>query len=295
MVYEELAKVLQDIGKAYEIIFVDDGSVDETLQVLKGVRQMDRRVKVLSFRKRYGQTAALSAGFDHARGKVIITMDGDHQNDPADIPRLLEQLAEGCDVVSGWRVRRKDRWITRTLPSILANRLIGKITGTRLHDHGCALKAYKAGVTKNIHLYGEMHRFIPAVVSWLGARIVEIPVAHRPRLHGMTHYSLSRTLRVILDLINVKFLSSYLTRPLQYFGKLGAYLIIAAAGLAAAVLLVRVAGLGPLRAEIFLISALFLALMGVQLITSGLIAEIVIRTYHETQQKPIYVLKEVID
>ncbi len=295
ILYEKLIEVLTAMDRKFEIIFVDDGSTDVTLTRLKEINQRDSRVVVISFRKNYGQTAALSAGFDYARGEVIVTMDGDLQNDPRDIPRLLEKMAEGYDLVNGWRKDRQDNKLSRILPSVVANRLIAKITGVKLNDYGCTLKAYKRGIIKNIRLYGEMHRFIPAVVSWLGARTTEIPVQHHPRIHGETKYNIGRTIRVVLDLINVKFLSSYLTRPMQYFGKLGVWLMfLAALGLIVA---------GVLRWGVGIefdwllptVTAIMLVLVGVQFITIGLIAEIIIRTYHEGQDRPIYVLKEILD
>ncbi|MCH7887021.1 MAG: glycosyltransferase [Candidatus Marinimicrobia bacterium] len=291
----ELQEVMDKVGGRYEIIYIDDGSKDRTFEFLKRLRNEDKRIKILRFRKNYGQTAALAAGFNFAVGDVVVTLDGDLQNDPADIPKLIEKLAEGYDMVSGWRVKRKDNLITRRLPSLFANKIIGKITGTELHDYGCALKAYKKGVIKNIRLYGEMHRFIPAVVSWLGAEIAEIPVNHRPRVKGNSKYDLTRTWRVILDLINVKFLLSYLTRPLQYFGKLGLIFIglpvVAGIGMLGARVLFGIA----FSSGIMFSTALLMVLMGIQFITIGLIAEIIIRTYHESQEKPIYAMKEVLD
>ncbi len=288
ILYRKLSAVMESLDRSYEVIFVDDGSYDRTLTVLRTVARKDRRVKVLSFRRNYGQTAALAAGFDYARGEVIVTMDGDLQNDPEDIPRMLEKMAEGYDLVSGWREHRQDRLWTRRIPSVVANRLIARITGVKLHDYGCTLKAYKRGVVKNIRLYGEMHRFIPAVASWLGVKTVEIPVRHHPRQYGTTKYGLTRVVRVVLDLINVKFLTSYMTRPMQYFGKLGVYVLVAACLAAAAMLAFGVS------LELVFLSTMLLGLASLQFVTMGVLAEIIVRTYHESQSKPIYVVKEVI-
>jgi len=289
ILYRKLTAVMGSIGGSYETIFVDDGSYDRTLTVLRGMARKDPRVKVLSFRRNYGQTAALAAGFDYAAGDVIVTMDGDLQNDPEDIPRMLEKMAEGYDLVSGWREDRQDRLWTRRIPSAVANRLIARITGVKLHDYGCTLKAYKRGVVKNIRLYGEMHRFIPAITSWLGVKTVEIPVRHHPRQYGVTKYGLTRIVRVVLDLINVKFLTSYLTRPMQYFGKLGVY-VMAVACLAA----VAMIAFGTSIETVFL-STMLLGLAALQFVTMGVLAEIIVRTYHESQSKPIYVIKEIIE
>jgi len=289
ILYRKLVAVMKTVDRTYEIVFVDDGSYDRTLTVLRAVAERDHRVKVLSFRRNYGQTAALAAGFDYSRGEVVITMDGDLQNDPRDIPKMLEKMAEGYDLVSGWRENRKDRLWTRRIPSAVANRLIAGITGVKLHDYGCTLKAYKRGVVKNIRLYGEMHRFIPAITSWLGVKTVEIPVRHHPRQYGKTKYGLTRVVRVVLDLINVKFLTSYLTRPMQYFGKLGVY-VLATACLAAAVMFAF-----GVSIEIVFLSTMLLGLVAVQFVTMGVLAEIIVRTYHESQSKPIYVVKEIIE
>ncbi len=289
ILYRKLVAVLNTLDMSYEIIFVDDGSCDRTFNVLNGIARKDPFVKILSFRRNYGQTAALSAGFDYARGGVVVTMDGDLQNDPDDIPKMLDKLAEGYDLVSGWRENRRDPLWTRRIPSMIANRLIAKITGVSLHDYGCTLKAYKRGVVKNIHLYGEMHRFIPAIASWLGVKTVELPVRHHARQYGKTKYGLTRVVRVVLDLINVKFLTSYMTRPMQYFGKLGVYLSVTAC-IAAVVLLAAGMAVGT----VFLASML-IGLAALQFVTMGVLAEIIVRTYHESQSKPIYVIKEIVE
>jgi glycosyltransferase involved in cell wall biosynthesis len=257
---------------------------------------------VLRLRRNFGQSAALSAGFDLASGDVIVPMDGDLQNDPADVPRLLEKIEEGFDVVSGWRRRRYDAWLTRRLPSVIANWLISRITSVQLHDYGCALKAYRAEVIKGINLYGEMHRFIPSLASWMGVRVAEIPVNHRPRTAGRSKYGLDRTLRVILDLINVKFLLSYSTRPIQVFGKIGLWSVLAGAlcGLATAAMKVAPLWRGEdgqwctvdITGNPFFLLTFLFAMVGVQFISIGLLGEISVRTYYESQNKRIYVVRE---
>jgi glycosyltransferase involved in cell wall biosynthesis len=218
--YKALKSVMDNEGNPYELLFVDDGSTDRTLTILRQFSQQDRNTRLLSFRRNFGQTAAFAAGFDHAKGDVIVTMDGDLQNDPADIPKMLSLIGE-YDIVSGWRLKRKGSFLKRRLPSMIANWLISTVTGVKLHDYGCSLKAYKADVVKNIQLYGEMHRFIPAVANWYGVRIAEVETNHKPRFRGKSKYGLSRTLRVFLDLITVKFLQSFSTKPLQAFGPIG--------------------------------------------------------------------------
>jgi glycosyltransferase involved in cell wall biosynthesis len=292
--HTELAQVMQEFGRPYELLFIDDGSTDHSFELLKDLATTHPSTRVIKFRRCFGQTAALVAGIDHARGKTIITMDGDLQNDPKDIPALLTKLAEGFDVVSGWRVRRKDPFFSRRLPSMVANRIISKLTGVFLHDYGCTLKAYKASVLQSINLYGEMHRFIPALASWLGIEVAEVQVNHRPRIHGKSKYDLSRTLRVILDLINVKFLLTYSTRPIQVFGFFGVVSIIASALGITVVAILRFNGVDITGNPLFLIS-IMLFLMGMQFITMGLLGEISIRTYHESQNRRIYAIREIVD
>jgi glycosyltransferase involved in cell wall biosynthesis len=291
--HRELSAALAACGREYQIIYVDDGSTDGSTEVLRRLQQGDPAVLLLRFSRNYGQTAALVAGFDHAAGDVIVTLDADGQNDPSDIPALLRRLDEGYDVVSGWRVPRYDSWLTRRLPSTVANSLIAWITGVRLHDYGCTLKVLRRDVVSGLRLYGEMHRFIPALASDLGARIVEVPVHHRPRRAGVSKYGLSRTVRVLLDLITVKFLSSYSTRPIQVFGVIG--LLSSAAGLAiTAVLGFERIVLGVELANRPLVwLGILLTLMGLQFITMGLLGELLVRTYHESQGKPVYRLAEV--
>jgi glycosyltransferase involved in cell wall biosynthesis len=292
--HEELTQVMQELGRPYEVLFIDDGSVDHSFELLKDLAATHSATRIIKFRRCFGQTAALVAGIDHARGTIIITMDGDLQNDPRDIPALLAKLEEGYDVVSGWRLRRRDPFLSRRLPSMIANRIISKLTGVFLHDYGCTLKAYKASVLKSINLYGEMHRFIPALASWLGIEVAEVAVNHRPRVHGRSKYDISRALRVILDLINVKFLLTYSTRPIQVFGFFGAVSIVAAAVGITVVAILRIRGVDITGNPLFLIS-IMLFLMGMQFITMGLLGEISIRTYHESQNRRIYVIREIVE
>lgn len=292
--YKQVRGALSTFGKPYEIIFVDDGSRDGTLSILKEIASRDACVRIISFRKNFGQTAAMSAGFDYARGKIVIPMDGDLQNDPGDIPKLIARMEEGYDVVSGWRKDRKDTFLTRKLPSMTANWLISRITGVHLHDYGCTMKAYKKEVVQNLNLYGEMHRFLPALASIYGVKVAEVVVQHHPRLRGKSKYGLTRILKVFLDLMTVKFLLSYSTKPIRLFGPLGlgAVSLSVLSGLAA-IYMKLFDELSLNRNPLFLLSVILL-FMGIQLISLGLIAEINVRTYHESQKKPIYVVKEVV-
>jgi len=293
--HSRLTETLGKLGLEYEIIAVDDGSTDDSFEVLKRLHQRDAKLKAIRFRRNFGQTAAMSAGFHHARGDVIITMDSDLQNDPADIPRLLDKINEGYDVVSGWRADRKDKFLSRRLPSILANRLIAKMTDVNLHDFGCTLKAYRKEVTDNIDLYGEMHRFIPALARWVGAEITEMKVKHHPRKHGKSKYGISRTTRVILDLMTVKFLLTFSTRPIQIFGRIGlgsgliGFLICSYLSIRKLFFKMSLLERMPM-----LLLGVLLILVGVQFISMGLLGEIMVRTYHESQRKPIYVIKEIV-
>lgn len=295
VLYRELTDQLRELGQEFEIIFVDDGSTDQTFEILSKIQKDDSRVKVISFRKNFGQTAALSAGFDHARGDIIVTLDADLQNDPQDIPKLLEKLNEGYDLVNGWRFDRKDPFLTRRLPSIIANKVISFITRVTLHDYGCTLKAFRKEVTKNIRLYGEMHRFIPAIASGMGISICEVKVNHRARKYGKSKYGISRTIRVILDLITVKFLLSYATRPIQVFGLLGFCSGIIGFAIAIYLTIQRQFFGIPLANRPLLLLAILLIFIGLQFVTLGLIAELQARTYHETQNKPIYVIREILE
>ncbi|MBW2039881.1 MAG: glycosyltransferase family 2 protein [Deltaproteobacteria bacterium] len=292
--YKELKTVMEGMGVAYEVIFVDDGSDDGSGEVLQRLVQQDKRIKVIQFKKNFGQTAAITAGVEHTEGEIIVTLDGDGQNDPRDMPRLLKRLEEGYDVVSGWRRERKEPLLKRRLPSILANRLISWLTRVKLHDYGCTLKAYRRDVLKDVRLYGEMHRFIPAYASWVGARIAEVEVTHRPRRYGRSKYGLSRTISVILDLITILFLQRYSTKPIRLFG--GAGMILLGLGILTGlfVLCRRVFWGGVWISPMILISFLF-AVMGIMFTLMGLIAEIIIRTYHESQGKPIYVIKSTLN
>jgi len=291
----EVAAALDASGRDGEVLLVDDGSTDGTSARLRQVPREDPRFRSILFRRNFGQTAAMSAGFDHARGDVIIAMDGDLQNDPADLELLMHKIeVEGFDIVSGWRKNRKDAFVSRRVPSALANWLIGRITGVRLHDYGCSLKAYRAEVLKNVRLYGEMHRFIPALASWYGARITETPVNHRARTRGASKYGIGRTIRVLLDLITVKFLLSFSTRPLQVFGVWGLGIFSLGFVISAYLTVLRLAMKIRLSERPLLLLGVLMILMGVQLISMGLLGEIVIRTYHEAQSKPIYVIREIV-
>jgi len=294
--YEQITQALA--GKYnYEIIFVDDGSSDNSFTILTQLQKADTRLRVIRFRKNFGQTAALSAGFAHARGKTIVAIDADLQNDPADIPKMIAKLNEGFDVVSGWRKKRHDNAILRLLPSVIANWLISKITGVKLHDYGCTLKAYRREVLAETKLYGEMHRFIPALASWSGARIYEMAVNHRPRTAGVAKYGLGRTLKVILDLITVKFLGSFSTKPIYIFGGLGLISAIGAVTIGLVVLyqkFVSASHLAMNRNPLLVLTALLITTT-LQFILMGLLAEIMVRTYHESQNRPTYVIKEVLE
>lgn len=293
--YQAITNALDGLNTDYEIIMVDDGSSDGSFGALQRIAAQDERLKIIRFRRNFGQTAAMSAGFDAASGAIIIPMDGDLQNDPADIPRLIEKLNEGYDVVSGWRKARKDTFITRKIPSMLANALISSLTGVHLHDYGCTLKAYRREVLDGINLYGEMHRFVPALASQVGAKVAELPVNHYPRLHGTSKYGISRTLRVILDLMTVKFLLSYSTKPIQLFGKWGVYTLMAGFGSGAMTIYMKVFEHFSMNRNPLLILTGFLLFMGVQFIVMGLLGELNARTYFESQGKPIYVVKDRIN
>ncbi|MDD2308664.1 MAG: glycosyltransferase family 2 protein [Desulfuromonadaceae bacterium] len=294
-VYSAISSVLHAMGCSYEIIMVDDGSSDGSYRELSRLASEDTSLKVIRFRRNFGQTAAMSAGFDFAKGDIIIPMDGDLQNDPADIPRLVAKINEGYDVVSGWRRDRKDTFITRKIPSLLANALISRQTGVHLHDYGCTLKAYRREVLDGINLYGEMHRFVPALASQFGARVTELPVNHFPRVHGVSKYGISRTLRVVLDLITVKFLMAYSTKPIQLFGKWGIYTMLAGIGTGTLTIYLKVFENFSMNRNPLLILTAFLLFMGVQFIVLGLLGELNARTYFESQGKPIYAVKDRIN
>lgn len=295
LLYASLKQVLQTLGRESEIIFIDDGSKDKTFDRLSNLKRGDDGVKIIRFTRNFGQTAAMSAGFDYAAGEIVITMDGDLQNDPRDIPLLIERIEEGNDIVSGWRANRQDKTVSRKIPSKLANWLIGRITGVKLHDSGCSLKAYRSKVVKNLRLYGEMHRFIPALASSIGAKTAEVKVNHNPRKYGSSKYGISRTIRVILDLITIKFLLSFLTRPLQIFGLWG--LAFSGAGLLICFYLsvLKLFFSQSIGDRPLLLLGALLLVLGVQFIGFGLIAEMQTRTYYEVQNKPIYVIKDFIE
>jgi len=286
--------VLDTLDRQYEIIYVDDGSKDGSFGLLKQLADRHPEVVVIQFRRNFGQTPALAAGLEASRGDVVIFMDGDLQNDPAEIPRLLQTMDEGdFDVVSGWRKNRQDAEISRKLPSRMANWLISKVSGVELHDYGCTLKAYRRDVLKNVRLYGEMHRFIPAIASEQGVAISEMVVSHRARKYGSSKYGISRTIRVILDLITVKFLLNYATRPLQIFGLIGLGLAVPGIAITAYLAYIRLFGDQSIGNRPLLLFGILLVSTGVQLITIGLLAELQARTYHESQSKPTYVIREI--
>jgi glycosyltransferase involved in cell wall biosynthesis len=293
--YEELTDVLQRSGRTYEVLVVDDGSTDDTFDQLARFQAHDPHLRVIRFRRNFGQTAAFAAGFAYARGRFVVTMDGDRQNDPADIPRMVARAEQGVDIVAGWRKDRKDTFITRRIPSMVANKLISWATGVALHDYGCSLKVFRSEVVKPLRLYGEMHRFLPAIASQIGVTIEEMVVNHRPREAGSSKYGLSRTIRVILDLVTVKFLLSYSTRPLQIFGLLGLAAIALGSVITAYLGYVRLVLLQPIaeRTPLLLVGVL-LVFIGVQLVTFGLLAELLARTYYESQNKPVYVIREIL-
>jgi glycosyltransferase involved in cell wall biosynthesis len=293
--YARLTDVLNGLGQPYELVFVDDGSRDQTPEILDEIYERDSHVRVVRLRRNFGQAAALQAGFDFVQGDIVISMDGDLQHDPEDIPDFLAQMAKGYDIVSGWRVARKDPWLTRRLPSRAANWLMAKLSGMPLHDFGTTFKAYRAEVLRNIHLYGELHRFIPALASWSGATITEIPIKNTVREKGRSHYGLSRTIRVLLDLIGIKFLLDYSTRPLHFFGLLSLFGVGAGTGIGFFLMYKKfflhrsiMLEHGPL-----LFVAMLLFLTGIQFLSVGLIGEMLSRTYYESQKKPIYTLREI--
>jgi glycosyltransferase involved in cell wall biosynthesis len=290
--HQELRSVLMRLGRPFQVIYIDDGSTDGSAKVLRDLQGKDPTMAVVRLTRNYGQTAAMGAGFDHSTGAVIVTLDADGQNDPADIPALLERLDAGYDLVTGWRAPRQDPWLSRRLPSAMANWLIARITGVRLHDYGCTLKVLRRELVSDLRLYGEMHRFIPALASDLGARVTEMRVHHRPRRAGVSKYGISRTIRVLLDLITVKFLSSYSTRPIQVFGVIGLLSTAVGLGITGVLGFERIVLGVQLADRPLVLLGILLTLMGFQFITMGLLGELLVRTYHESQRKPVYRIAE---
>jgi glycosyltransferase involved in cell wall biosynthesis len=293
--YQQLTGVLEPLGRSYEIICVDDGSRDRSFALLSELAERDPRVKVIRFRRNFGQTAGFSAGFDYAQGDIVITIDADLQNDPAGIPLLLDKMAEGYDLVSGWRANRQDPFLSRRLPSMIANWLIAKVTGVQVHDRGCSLRAHRQEVVKQMRLYGELHRFIPDMASWVGVTMAEVPVNHRPRRFGRSKYGISRTIRVLLDLITVRFLLSYSTRPIHVFGSVGMVAALVGVALGVYLTMLKLFTGQNIGSRPLLMLAVLLVLVGVQMVAMGLLGELIVRTYHESQDKPIYTVREIVD
>lgn len=291
--YNEISEVMGTLDISYEVIFIDDGSTDKTPYLLQEIQKSDPYVKVIIFRRNFGQTAAMSAGFDNARGDVIIPMDGDLQNDPNDIPMFLEKIKD-YDIVSGWRKSRKDNPISKKLPSAIANRMISWITGVKLKDYGCTMKAYRKEVIKNIRLYGEMHRFIPAIASGIGATYCEIPTNHRPRKYGSSNYGLSRIIRVLLDLLTVKFMLSFYTRPIHIFGTFGALIGFAGVFICMYLSVLKIGFGHSIGNRPLLLLGILMIVLSTFFIILGLLGEIIVRIYYESQDKKIYSIKEVI-
>lgn len=295
LLFEELSGVLDKLEYSYEVICIDDGSTDKTLEQLRDVYAEDKRWRIISFRRNFGQTAAMTAGFDAAEGKRIITIDADLQNDPNDIPKLLAKMDEGYDIVSGWRQDRKENYMKRRLPSMIANRIISSTTGVELHDYGCTLKVYDRVVVKNVELYGELHRFIPAIASWMGVRVAEVPVKDRPRRFGQSKYGIARTFRVILDLITVTFLLRYANKPLRFFGTWGAVMMFIGLSISGYLAFERLVLDMSIADRPVLLLGVLLIILGFNMISLGLIAEIVMRNYYNPQGKPTYMVRHQLD
>lgn len=296
LLHQAVTRALEPLALQWELVLVDDGSSDGSVKQLEALAAQDpQHVRVVELRRNFGQTTAIAAGIDHSQGEIVVLIDADLQNDPADIPMLLEKLNEGYDVVSGWRVNRQDTYITRTLPSHIANGLISRVTGVHLHDYGCTLKAYRREVITGFRLYGEMHRFIPVYAKWVGAKIIEVPVQHHPRRFGKAKYGLERTIKVILDLFTVKFLNTYSSKPIYLFGGLGVLLILAAVIVLLVLIGLRIfAGEHMIRSPLLILSVM-LVILGFQSILQGLIAEMLVRTYHESQNKLTYTVRKTFN
>lgn len=292
--YTALVQAMDNLPDSCEAVLVNDGSRDRSGEIMDELAARDPRFVAVHLRRNFGQTAAMAAGFDEAHGEILVAMDADLQNDPADIPKLLAKMDEGYDVVSGWRKDRKDKWLTRILPSRIANGLISKMTGVALHDYGCSLKAYRAEVLHDVRLYGEMHRFIPALCYWAGGKVAEVEVIHHPRLYGQSKYGLGRILRVVLDLMTVKFLLSYVTKPIQVFGKWGLMSTFAGILLGLVLTIEKLFFGAAIANRPLLLLAVLLVILGAQLISMGLLAELQARTYYEAQGKRIYTLRKVV-
>ena len=294
--YDQLKDVMEHVGETFELILVDDGSRDRTYRLLEEIAAVDSRVLVIKLRRNFGQTSALAAGFDHAQGDFVLAMDGDLQHDPKEIPRFLEKLEEGFDVVSGWRSQRADNMVLRRIPSRAANWLMAKLSGVEIHDFGTTFKAYRREVIQNIPLYGQMHRFIPALASWYGASICEVPISNPARVHGKSHYGISRTFRVFFDLLTIRFLLKYMMRPLHFFGNLGGVSVLAGFGIAAWLLIVKIVTRGHVLAAHgpWFIVASVLILAGVQLVGIGLLGELQVRHYHSPQHRAPYAVERMV-
>ncbi len=296
MLFEAIYATMKNINQSWEAVFVDDGSADNSLEILQSYAQKDpEHIRVVSFRRNFGQTAAIAAGIDYSAGDIIVLLDADMQNDPADIPLLLAKLDEGYDLVSGWRINRKDNALTRNFPSMIANKIISWVTGVHLHDYGCTLKAYRREALEGFRLYGEMHRFIPVYASSVGAKITEMPVNHHPRRFGKTKYGMERTVKVILDLFTVKFLVSYSAKPIYVFGSAGGFLIVSSVILFTYLFIRRVFFAVALSTSPLLPMTAMFFILGFQSILMGLIAEMLVRTYHESQRKPTYTIRKKIN
>ena len=293
--YKAVSDAVKKLKKTYEIIFVDDGSSDSSYDILKEIASSDKNVRLVRFRRNFGQTAAMAAGIDYSKGEVIVFMDSDLQNEPEDIGKLLEKIDEGYDVVSGWRANRQDKLISRKIPSKIANWLIARVTGVPLHDLGCSLKAYRGEVLRQVNLYGEMHRFIPVHASWIGARITEVPVGHHARQFGKSKYGIKRTFKVLLDLITVKFMGSYSTKPIYIFGGTGIFLLLLGFLSGAAVVAMKILLHHNMIRNPLLLMTVMLIILGVLFIQMGIIAEIMIRIYHESQKLPPYRVRETVN